>query len=70
MASMGIADPSKLTPRLLRKKISPTCVSSYANIYDWLAPGELDETPRTWAADWAAASAATFHPGADPKRQP
>ncbi|MFV9454366.1 FMN-binding glutamate synthase family protein [Rhodococcus sp. NM-2] len=71
MASMGVTDPSGLGPHLLRKKITPTRVSSYAEIYEWLTPGELlHHTPRAWAADWAEASADTFHPGAEPGHRP
>ena len=36
---------------------------SYAELYEWLAPGELlDEAPETWAADWAHADPDWFAP--------
>ena len=45
MASMGVADPADLTPYMLRKKMSPTLVRSYAEIYEWLLPDVLIEDP-------------------------
>ncbi len=61
MASMGVRDPGELTPDLLRRIVSPTCHQSYAELYEWLSPGQLlQEPPETWVADWAAASADTF----------
>ena len=45
MASMGVADPADLTPHMLRKKMSPTLVRSYAEIYEWLLPDVLIEDP-------------------------
>ena len=63
MASMGVADPADLTPYMLRKKMSPTLVRSYAEIYEWLLPDVLiEDPPENWAADWAAADPDTFRP--------
>ncbi len=63
MASLGVQGPGDLTPHMLRKKISPTTLRSYAELYEWLSPGQLlAEPPESWAADWAAASPDTFHP--------
>jgi len=64
MAAMGITDPSDLAPHHLRLNVSVTRNQSYAELYDWLAPGELvAEPPREWAHDWAAASADHFGGG-------
>ncbi|GJF09109.1 FMN-binding glutamate synthase family protein [Mycolicibacterium cyprinidarum] len=63
MASIGAAGPGDLGPHLLRKKISPTVQQSYAELYEWLRPGQLlAEPPATWAGDWAAASPDSFRP--------
>ncbi|ASF07767.1 hypothetical protein NBRGN_060_00910 [Nocardia brasiliensis NBRC 14402] len=61
MASLGVDHPAQLTPHLLRKRISATEQLSYAELYDWLAPGQLiSEAPPAWAADWAAADPDSF----------
>ncbi|SNV84626.1 putative glutamate synthase [Corynebacterium imitans] len=63
MASMGVSDPAELTPAMLRRNVSPTEARSYAELYEWLAPGQLlDSAPASWAEDWQAASADTFRP--------
>lgn len=63
MGSMGISDPAMLSPHLLRKKVSATQQVSYAELYEWLAPGELiEQAPESWAFDWAAADADSFRP--------
>jgi glutamate synthase domain-containing protein 2 len=61
IASMGLTDPAQLNPAMLRRVISPDVSASYAEIYDWLRPGELLEDPRTaWAEDWDLASPDRF----------
>lgn len=63
MASMGARHPAELTTEMLRKKVSPTDIRSYAEIYPWLRPGELlSDPPPSWAADWYAASPDSFRP--------
>lgn len=63
IASLGAHGPDELAPHMLRKRIAPSVVRSYAELYEWLQPGQLlAEAPETWAADWAAASADTFVP--------
>ncbi|WP_225731174.1 MULTISPECIES: FMN-binding glutamate synthase family protein [unclassified Nocardia] len=63
MASLGVGEPGELNPHMLRKKISPTVVQSYAELYEWLAPGELlSDPPRGWRMDWAAADPDSFRP--------
>jgi len=43
------------------RRISETETASYADIYEWLRPGELlGDLPETWAENWNAASAETF----------
>jgi len=66
MASMGVREPSGLTTDMLRKKVSPTAVRSYTELYEWLGPGELPaDPPSSWATDWYAASPDSFHLGRD-----
>ncbi|MDO8145579.1 FMN-binding glutamate synthase family protein [Isoptericola sp. 178] len=63
MAAMGVSGPEELTPAHLRRTVSPTDSRSYAELYEWLAPGELlDDAPQGWAADWRLASADRFGP--------
>ncbi|HEX4390681.1 MAG TPA: FMN-binding glutamate synthase family protein [Mycobacterium sp.] len=63
MASMGVADPSTLNPHMLRKRLSPTEQRSYAELFEWLAPGELlHHAPATWRSDWEIADPDSFAP--------
>jgi glutamate synthase domain-containing protein 2 len=63
MASMGVHDPGELHPGLLRRRMSPTEMRSYAELYPWLRPGELlsgSEAPNGWSTDWNSVSADHF----------
>ncbi|WP_338749647.1 FMN-binding glutamate synthase family protein [Janibacter alittae] len=63
MASMGVRRPEQLSPHMLRRNVSPKEARSYAELFEWLAPGELlAEAPATWTQDWRAASAHSFAP--------
>ena len=64
MASMGVDDPSKLTPHLLMRRVDEHTTCSYGELYEWLAPGELASgDPReTWAREWAMADPDSFRP--------
>ena len=63
MASLGVSDPADLKPHMLAKRLSATSIRSYAEIYEWLEPGQLlVEPPPTWANDWAAADPDSFRP--------
>ncbi|HLR28637.1 MAG TPA: FMN-binding glutamate synthase family protein [Ruania sp.] len=69
MAAMGVQDPSELNPAMLRRNITHAKTASYAELYEWLSPGELlADPPESWAADWAAASADTFRPQHTPSQ--
>lgn len=60
-ASMGVHNFSELSPAMLRRRIGHMNTQSYAELYNWLEPGELlHEPPQDWAQDWAAASADSF----------
>ena len=61
MASMGCASPAELAPHQLMRRIGDTDTHSYAELFDWLEPGELlVAPPRGWAADWKAADPDRF----------
>jgi glutamate synthase domain-containing protein 2 len=61
MASMGVRCPSELASCQLRRRIGQAQTRSYAELFEWLAPGELlAEPPRAWAEDWARADPDRF----------
>ncbi|MGD9986838.1 FMN-binding glutamate synthase family protein [Pseudonocardia sp.] len=61
MGSMGSRGPADLGPHQLRRRIGHMDTRSYAELFDWLANGELlAEPPRGWAGDWNLASAEHF----------
>ncbi|UOX93580.1 hypothetical protein MUY14_16955 [Amycolatopsis sp. FBCC-B4732] len=61
MASTGVRFPAGLRPHMLRRRVDPHRVRSYADLYDWLGPGQLPaEPPPDWAQDWAAADPGRF----------
>lgn len=41
MASMGVSDPTELSPQQLHRNIGRNEHLSYGELYDWLGPGEL-----------------------------
>ncbi|HWF69012.1 MAG TPA: hypothetical protein VG187_05510 [Mycobacterium sp.] len=63
MGSMGVTYPSMLNPHMLRKFVSATVQSSYAELYEWLPPAALlDHPPTTWRSDWDVADPDSFTP--------
>lgn len=61
IASMGLTDASQLGPERLRRRISPTEVKTYAELYHYLENGDLLQAPPAeWLADWAAADPDRF----------
>ncbi|MFW0787781.1 FMN-binding glutamate synthase family protein [Gordonia sp. CPCC 206044] len=63
MASMGVSDPSQLSPHLLRIRLSSTEQRSYAEVFEWLASGQLlAEAPESWIDDWRRADPDSFAP--------
>ena len=63
MASMGVSDPRGLNPAMLQRNIGRNDRRSYAELYDWLEPGELlSQPPQAWSQDWARASSGSFQP--------
>ncbi|MEU9193328.1 FMN-binding glutamate synthase family protein [Streptomyces hundungensis] len=62
MAAMGASGPGDLGPHLVRRRATDADdFRSYAELYEWLKPGELIVDPPTgWAADWKAADPDSF----------
>lgn len=61
VASMGLNGFHELSPAMLNRRIEGQRTRTYAEIYDWLMPGELlDDPPESWRSDWIEASADEF----------
>jgi glutamate synthase domain-containing protein 2 len=61
VASMGLESFDELTPSMLNRRIDCSHSRTYAEIYEWLMPGELLECPpEAWLSDWIEASAEEF----------
>jgi len=61
VAAMGLDGLSELRPRHLLRRVDQDTVRTYADLFDWLEPGELlAEPPKDWAADWSAATPDSF----------
>ncbi len=59
---MGVDHPDKLTPGHILHRMPDQKAASYAELYDYLAPGQLlaDEIPENYAKPWKRASADAF----------
>lgn len=61
VASMGLDGFDELSPAMLNRRIEGQRTRTYAEIYDWLMPGELlEDPPESWRSDWVEASADEF----------
>ena len=61
VASMGLAGFHELSPAMLNRRVEGHRTRTYAEIYEWLMPGELlEEAPESWYSDWIEASADEF----------
>ncbi|MDT5130008.1 MAG: hypothetical protein QOH54_5652 [Mycobacterium sp.] len=61
VASMGLNGFHELSPAMLNRRIEGQRTRTYAEIYDWLMPGELvEDPPESWLSDWIEASADEF----------
>jgi glutamate synthase domain-containing protein 2 len=61
LASMGLDSFDELQPSMLNRRIDHARTRTYAEIYEWLMPGELLESPpEAWLSDWIEASAEEF----------
>ncbi|MFB9311824.1 FMN-binding glutamate synthase family protein [Nocardioides plantarum] len=63
VASMGLRSFDDLEPRMLRRRIDHGTIASYAELFDYLAPGQLlTDAPEAWRADWDLADPDRFTP--------
>lgn len=61
IASMGLTSADQVGPHHLVRRVDHAGSRSYAELFQWLAPGQLlDEPPESWATDWARADPASF----------
>lgn len=61
MGSMGLHGPSEIEPWMLVRRVDEVTTSSFADLFEWLEPGELLASPRaSWAADWQRADPDSF----------
>jgi glutamate synthase domain-containing protein 2 len=63
IASMGLHSPADVGPHHLVRRVDHVTSRSYAELYEWLEPGQLlHEPPESWQADWARADPDSFAP--------
>ena len=61
IAAMGLEGPHQLAPGMVMRRIDHHAVRTFAEVYEWLEPGQLlAEPPQSWAADWKAADPDRF----------
>ena len=61
IATLGANGPHELHRSMLMRRISQTEVVSYAELHEWLRPGQLlTDPPPRWARDWERATADSF----------
>ncbi len=62
MGAMGVATPDDLRPWHIMRRVSPTEVKHYGEIFEFLAEGNLltEPLPETYKRAWTAAEAETF----------
>jgi len=61
IAAMGLSGPHELCPEMLHHRVSQSRTHTYAELYDYLEPGELlGGANADWEADWQAADPDSF----------
>jgi glutamate synthase domain-containing protein 2 len=61
VSSMGLHHPREVGPHLLMRRLDHVTSRSYAELYDWLEPGQLlSEPPEGWSVDWHRADPDSF----------
>ena len=63
MDAMGVAGIRDITPDLIFRRTGDMRVKTFAELYDYLTPGQLLDDhaiPAEWANDWKNASASAF----------
>ncbi|HET9102457.1 MAG TPA: FMN-binding glutamate synthase family protein [Solirubrobacteraceae bacterium] len=65
VASMGLHDPAEVTPYHLVRRVDHVTTRNYGELFQWLRPGELLESPPPlWAHAWERADPDSFAPRA------
>ena len=66
VGAAGLDDPGELSPDHIHRRVSPTRVRTYREIYPWIAPGSLvvEPVPEPFAHAWNLAQADSFQPAA------
>lgn len=64
IAAAGVEQPSDLAPWHIMRRVSPTEVRHYGEIYEYIAEGSLlqEPLPKAFARPWALASVDSFAP--------
>jgi len=63
LGATGLASPEQLRPWHLHRRVGPTKVQTYSEIYEYLLDGQLIEAPpASYARAWFAATADSFDP--------
>jgi glutamate synthase domain-containing protein 2 len=66
VASMGLSSPAEVGPHHLARRVDHVHSKSYADLYEWLAPGSLlNDPPDSWLVDWRRADPDSFNPRAN-----
>lgn len=62
VAASGLNHPTEFTPDFMYRRVNPTCVRSYSDIYDFLEPGQLLDGggDALWQKYWNRASSKSF----------
>lgn len=64
IAAAGLDDPEELGPQHVNRRVSPSVVSSYLDLYPWLERGALlsEPVPPAYEEAWRRAGADSFRP--------
>jgi glutamate synthase domain-containing protein 2 len=63
ISSMGLHSPAEVGPHHLVRRVDHVTSHSYAELYEWLEPGQLlHEPPESWRTDWERADPDSFTP--------
>jgi glutamate synthase domain-containing protein 2 len=62
VGAAGLDNPAQIAPHHLWRRVSPTEVRHFSELYEYLPEGSLlgNAVPRTWREDWVRASADRF----------
>ena len=62
LASMGLDDFCDLDPSMLNRRIQGHRTMTYADLHEWLQPGDLltEDPPTSWLRDWTNADSSRF----------